>query len=258
MKIQSLSFLSQPLAAFVLCSLAACGAATDGSSSTAGPSGSVVFGPTLGTATGFAVLGASAVTCTGVSDVTGDVGVSPAISITGFNPPCTIAGTIHAGDAAAVQAHADLGSAYGGLTAAVCEHNLSGQDLGGQTLAPGVYCFDTSVGITGDLTLDGGGNTNAIWIFQMGTTITTAPNSSVVMAGGALPCNVFWQVGSSATIGTGTAFQGNLLAYSSITLTNGANIVGRAMAVNAAVTMDHNNVSLGSCSQAASLPAAAE
>jgi hypothetical protein len=108
------------------------------------------------------------------------------------------------------------------------------------------------------LTLDGGGNTNAIWIFQMGTTITTAPNSSVVMAGGALPCNVYWQVGSSATIGTGTAFQGNLLAYSSITLTNGANVVGRAMAVNAAVTMDHNNVSLGSCSQAASLSTAPE
>jgi hypothetical protein len=101
--------------------------------------------------------------------------------------------------------------------------------------------------LTGDLTLDGGGDSTAVWIFQIGSTITTASGSSVIMAGSGVPCNVFWQVGSSGTIGTGTAFQGNILASASITLTSGSTLVGRALAVNAAVTMDHNDISLGSC-----------
>jgi type VI secretion system secreted protein VgrG len=201
--------------------------------------------PSLGAAASFAVLGASAVTCTGPSAVTGDVGVSPGTGITGFNPPCTITGTIHAGDSAAAQAHADLGIAYGALAGAVCEHNLTGQDLGGQTLAPGVYCFDTTVGVTGALTLDGGGDSTAVWIFQVGTAITTATSASVVMAGSGKPGNVFWQVGSSATIGTATAFQGNLLAYATVTLVSGSSVVGRALAGNAAVPMDNNSISLG-------------
>ena len=205
--------------------------------------------PSLGAAAGFAALGASTVTCTNSSAVTGDVGVSPGTAITGFDPDCTITGAIHAGDGIAAQAHSDLSTAYNSLKAVPCEHNLTGADLGGKTLAPGVYCFDSSVGVTGDLTLDGGGDTNAVWIFQIGSTITTASNSSVVMAGGGVPCNVFWQVGSSATLGTGTAFQGNVLASASITVVSGSTLVGRALAVNAAVTMDHNDISLGSCAQ---------
>jgi hypothetical protein len=193
------------------------------------------------------VLGASTVTCTTASNVTGNVGVSPGTAITGFNAGCTVAGTIDAGNAVAIQAHDDLGTAYNGLRAAACEHNLTGQDLGGQTLAPGVYCFDSTAGLTGNLTLDGGGDVNATWIFQMGSAITTASNSSVVMAGSGTPCNVYWQVGSSATIASGSAFQGNILASASITLTSGSNLVGRALAVNAAVTLDHSNVSLGNC-----------
>jgi type VI secretion system secreted protein VgrG len=246
MKVSSQSFLSSPLAAFLLLSVAACGSGNAIASEKS--SGSTVSAPFLGEASSFAVLGASTVTCTASSAVTGDVGVSPGISITGFNPPCTIAGTIHAGDAIAIQAHADIGPAYDSLKAAVCQHNLTGQELGGQTLAPGIYCFDTSAGLTGTLTLDGGGDANAMWMFQMGSTLTTASNASVVMAGGGTPCNVYWQVGSSGTLGTGTAFQGNILAYASITLTGGTTLVGRALAVNAAVTLDNNNVSVGSCS----------
>jgi Ice-binding-like len=229
-------------AAFLLLSLGACGEMQE--PTTGHLTGDAASGPSLGTAASFAVLGASAVTCANASAITGDVGVSPGTSVTGFNPPCTLTGTIHAGDAVAAQAHADLGAAYGSLAAAVCQHNLTGQDLGGQTLAPGVYCFDTTVGVTGALTLDAGGDSAGIWIFQIGTAITTATSSSVVMAGGGKPGNVFWNVGSSATIGTSTAFQGNLLAYTSITLTSGSSVVGRALALNAAVTLDSNSISL--------------
>jgi hypothetical protein len=236
------SDLTKTAAALSLLCLAGCGEM----SGTHGAQGldTTSSRPALGAAAGFAVLGASTVTCTGASAVTGDVGVSPGTGITGFNPPCTISGTIHAGDNAAAQAHADLGIAYNGVAAAVCEHNLSGQDLGGQTLAPGIYCFDTTVGVTGALTLDGGGDSTAVWIFQVGTAITTATSSSVVMAGGGTAGNVFWKVGSSATLGTGTAFQGTLLAYASITLTGGSSVVGRALALNGAVTLDNNYVTL--------------
>jgi type VI secretion system secreted protein VgrG len=237
------SNLTKTAAAFLMIALGACGEESQANTATLTPPSTPA--PSLGAAKGFAVLGASTVTCTGQSVVTGDVGVSPGTGITGFNPPCTITGTIHAGDAAAVQAHADLGIAYGALAGASCEHNLTGQDLGGQTLAPGIYCFDTTVGVTGALTLDGGGDSTAVWIFQVGTAITTATGSSVVMAGSGKPANVFWQVGSSATIGTATAFQGNLLAYATITLVSGSSVVGRALALNAAVTMDNNSVSLG-------------
>lgn len=200
--------------------------------------------PSLGSASTFAVLGASTVTCANLSAVTGNVGVSPGTAITGFDPGCTITGTIHAGDAVAAQAQADLAIAYGALSAVACQHNLTGQDLGGQTLAPGVYCFDTTAGLTGALTLDGGGDSNATWIFQIGTAITTGSSSSVVMAGSGTPGNVFWHVGSSATIAIGAAFQGNILASASITLVSGSSLVGRALALNAAVTSDDNAVSL--------------
>jgi hypothetical protein len=204
----------------------------------------VTAAPSLGSSVNFAVLGASTVTCTNLSAVAGDVGVSPGTAITGFDPSCTIAGTIHAGDVVATLAHADLAVAYLALTAVACEHNRTGQDLGGQTLAPGVYCFDTTAGLTGALTLDGGGDGNATWIFQIGTAITTGSSSSVVMAGSGKAGNVFWQVGSSATISMGTAFQGNILASASITLVSGSNLVGRALALNAAVTSDDNAISL--------------
>ena len=192
----------------------------------------------LGTAANFAVLAGQSVTCTGASTLVGDVGVSPGSSITGF-PPCTRTGATHSADAVAAQAQSDLVTAYNAITALPCDVNLTGQDLGGLTLAPGVYCFSSSAQLTGQLTLQGG--SNAVWIFQIGSTLTTATNSSVVMAGNAVCGNVFWQVGSSATIGQGTAFIGNILALTSIGLDPGASVSGRALARNAAVTMSGAN-----------------
>ena len=200
--------------------------------------------PSLGAASQFAALGAATVTCANSSTVSGDVGVSPGTAITGFGAGCTLSGAIHAGDESANQAHSDLFTAFDALQAAECEHELTGQDLGGQTLAPGVYCFDTTAGLTGALTLDGGGDSNAVWIFQIGTAMTTATGSSVVLAGGGRANNVFWKVGSSATLATATTFQGNVLALASVTLVSGAQLTGRALALNAAVTLDHNAVTL--------------
>lgn len=123
-----------------------------------------------------------------------------------------------------------------------CGTNLTGQDLGGQTLAPGVYCFSSSAQLTGTLTLDGQGNANAVFVFQIGSTLTTATSAALVLIGGALPGNVYWQVGSSATLGTFTALGGNIVALASITLTTGVNLAGRALARTEAVTMDTNTV----------------
>jgi type VI secretion system secreted protein VgrG len=198
--------------------------------------------PSLGRARSFVVLGGSTVTNTGASRITGDVGVSsPGVSVTGF-PPATIAGGAqHVGDPAANQAQRDAQTAYAALSGMVCNTPLTGQDLGGKTLSPGVYCFTSSVPLTGQLVLDARGNPNGVWVFQIASTLTTAPNSSVVMRESGRAGNVFWQVGSAATLGTGTAFSGNLLAYSSVTMTTGASLSGRALA-RAAVTMDGNIV----------------
>jgi Ice-binding-like len=197
--------------------------------------------PSLGTAAGFAVLGASTVTCTGPSRIVGDVGVSPGSAITGF-PPCKLTGTLHAADAVSLQAQKDAHTAYTNLAGATCTTDLTGKDLGGMTLAPGVYCFSSSAQLTGTLNLSGGG----VYIFQIGSTLTTASGSSVLISN-AQPCdassNVFWQVGSSATLGTTTAFAGNILANISITMTTGATLDGRAIALTGAVTMDTNTIS---------------
>ncbi len=202
--------------------------------------------PTLGTAQGFAVLGAAAVTNTGPTIINGDLGVSPGAAITGF-PPGIVNGTIHAADAVAAQAHSDANTAYNSLAGQPCNTILTGQDLGGMTLVPGVYCFASSAQLSGTLTLNGQGNPNAIFIFKIGSTLTTATNSSVVFINGGTPCNVFFQVGSSATLGTGTQFSGNIFALASVTLTTTANIAGRAIALNGAVTLDSNVVSPTTC-----------
>jgi len=205
----------------------------------------------LGSASSFAVLGATTVTNTGATVLDGDAGVSPGTAMTGFlvapGPVTFLSGGIHAGDAVAAQAHSDADLAYDALAALPCPpaNNLTGKvlgtDPGAITLAPGVYCFNTSAQLTGTLNLVGGGP----WVFQIGTALTTASNSSVLVNGqpdcGGL--NVFWQVGSSATLGTGTQFVGNILADISITLTTGVNLSGRALALTAAVTMDTDTIS---------------
>lgn len=203
---------------------------------------------TLGTAGNFAVLAGSTVTNTGPSVVDGgNVGVSPGSAITGF-PPGTLQPpyTIHAADAVALQAQNDLTSAYNTAAGLAHTQDLTGVDLGGLTLVPGVYLFSSSAQLTGMLTLNAQGDPNAQFVFQIGSTLTTASGSSVVtINGGSTPgCTVFWQVGSSATLGTTTAFEGHVLALTSITLNTGATILyGSALARNGAVTLDTNRIS---------------
>ncbi len=207
--------------------------------------------PGLGVAGSFAVLGGSTVTNTGLSLVNGDLGVWPGLTYPGFPPGSVVPpGVIHAGDAVAQQAQSDVTTAYNALTGQACDFNLTGQDLGGLTLIPGVYCFDTSAQLTGTLTLNAQGDPNAVWVFQMGSTLTTASASSVtfINGGAGVPgCNVFWKVGSSATLGTTTNFVGNILALASITMNTGANLQGSTLARNGAVTLDTNIITKSSC-----------
>jgi hypothetical protein len=208
----------------------------------------------LGTAQSFGVLGGSTVTNTGMTTVNGNVGVSPGSAVTGFPPGVVVGGAMHSNDAVAIQAQNDLTTAYNNIAATPCTVDLTGQNLGGLTLPPGVYCFSSSAQITGALTLDAAlGNPNALFLFKIGSTLTTASGSSVTVINGGGSCNrVFWQVGSSATIGTGSSFAGDILALTSITLTTGANTAGRALARNGAVTLDTNNVN--SCGGAVVCP----
>jgi hypothetical protein len=204
---------------------------------------------TLGTAANFAVLGGSTVTNTGPSVVNGNLGVSPGTAVTGFGPGIVLGGTIHAGDAVANQAQADLTAGYNDAAGRPCPGPPLPGDIGGTTVLPGVYCAASSVGITGTVTLNGNGNPNAVFIFQIGTTLTTAANNSAVrLIGGAQAANVFWKVGSSATLGTSTIFNGTILAQASVTLTTGAAMNGRALARTGAVTLAGNAVTLPSTS----------
>ncbi|HEY5521123.1 MAG TPA: ice-binding family protein [Candidatus Limnocylindrales bacterium] len=200
----------------------------------------------LGTAGAFAVLGASTVTNTGPSVINGDLGVSPGSAVTGF-PPGIVNGTIHAADGVAAQAQSDLTTAYNNAAGQACNTNLTGQDLGGLTLTAGVYCFSSSAGLTGALTLNAKGVSGARFIFQVGSALTTASSSTVNYINGAQPCNVFWQIGSSATLGTATSFVGNIMALASITMTTGATLKGRALARNGAVTLDTNVITEATC-----------
>jgi ice-binding like protein/exosortase sorting signal-containing protein len=203
--------------------------------------------PTLGTADPFAVLGGSTVTNTGPTVVTGNVGVSPGSAITGFPPGIVNSGSIEAATAVAGQAQVDLTTAYNALAAQPCTQDLTGQNLGGLTLTPGVYCFSTSAQLTGLLTLNAGGNAAAVFVFKIGSTLTTASGSIAQVINGGSNCNVFWQVGSSATLGTTSTIAGNILALTSITATTGARINGRALARNGAVTLDSNTIDRTAC-----------
>ena len=212
--------------------------------------------PMLGSAQGFAVLGHDTVTNghsapNPTTQVYGDLGVTPGTSVTGFFPDGTVTGgTIHTNDGAAQLALTDATAAYNTIVGLSSTSNLTGQDLGSQTLTPGVYHFDTSAQLTGALTLNFLGNPNADFIFQIASTLTTASGSSVnVINGGALS-GVFWQVGSSATLGASTAFAGNILADSNVTLDPGADILsGRAFALTGAVTLTDNLISNNSTAQ---------
>ena len=196
----------------------------------------------LGTAGSYAVLAGSTITNTGATVITGDVGLHPGSSITGF-PPGIVNGTTHAADAAALQAKNDLVTAYNDAAGRTPATTVP-TELGGTTKTAGVYkSLSGTFGITGTLTLNGQGNPNSVWIFQMASTLITATNNShVILINGASSCNVFWQVGSSATLGTNTAFVGTILASTSITANTGAKVQGRLLANTGAVTLDTNTV----------------
>ena len=212
-----------------------------------GPAAAATAPVGLGTAGSFAVLAGSTVTNTGPSVINGDLGVSPGTSITGF-PPGLVNGTQHSTDAVALQAQKDLTIAYNDAAGRAPTATVTA-DLGGQTLVAGVYT-GTTLSLTGTLTLDAQGNPNAVFIFQSAKTLITASASRIVLINGADPCNVFFQVGSSATLGTNSVFVGTILALTSITANTGATVAGRLLARNGAVTLDSNTITRPNCSVA--------
>jgi Ice-binding-like len=199
----------------------------------------------LGTAAAYSVLGGASVTNTGATTLQGNLGVSPGTLITGF-PPGIVGGVTHAADAPALQAQSDLATAYNDAAGRAMTANV-GSTLGGKTLVSGVYTASSSAGLTGTLTLDAKGDPTAVFIFQIGSTLTTASSSSVSMINGAQPCNVFWQIGSSATLGTNSDFVGTILAHTSISVTTGVTVQGRALARIGSVTLDTDVFTAPAC-----------
>ncbi len=202
----------------------------------------------LQSAESFAVLGSSAIINTGDTNITGNLGIHPGNWITGMET-VTIAGTVHTTDAVAEKALLDVEMAYGALASMAPTDNLTGQDLGGLTLTPGVYFFATDAELTGTLTLDAQGMDDPRWVFQVGSGLTTASASTVVVTNlgddSEFDAEVFWQVGRSANLGESTEFVGSIVAYDSITLNTNATIMsGRAMTLSGVVSMDTNIISI--------------
>ncbi|MGF7236173.1 MAG: ice-binding family protein [Frankia sp.] len=204
----------------------------------------------LGTAANFAVLAASTVTNTGPTTVTGDLGLSPGTAVTGF-PPGNVVGTVHAADGVAAQAQADLTTAFNTIGALPPTSTIP-VELGGTTETPGVYASPAGTfGITGTVTLDAEGDPNAVFIFKADSTLITASASNVNLVNGAQASNVYWEVGSSATLGTYSILRGSILAQASITITTGATVNGRALARAGAVTLDTDTINRPAASQGA-------
>ncbi|HEX6141064.1 MAG TPA: ice-binding family protein, partial [Candidatus Limnocylindria bacterium] len=188
------------------------------------------------------------VTNTGPSTIVGDLGISPAASVTGF-PPGTVTGTIHAADAVALQAKIDLGTAYDQAASLAVTANHG--TLGGLTLVGGVYnAGGVTLDLTGTLTLDGENDPSSVWVFQATSDLVTASSSTVALINGASACNVFWQVTSSATLGSGSTFVGTIMALTSITMDDGVTMTGRALARNGAVTLINDRIDASTCSAA--------
>jgi serine protease AprX len=202
-------------------------------------------GLSLGTADGFGVLAGSTVTSTGPSTINANLGLYPGTAVTGFSPGI-VNGATQAGDAAALQAKSDLTAAYDNAAGRPASATAPG-DVGGHSFTPGVYRSASSIGLTGTVTLDAQGDPNAVFVFQAGSTLITASASRVDLVNGAQACNVFWLVGSSATLGTTTAFAGNILALTSITLNDGVTMTGRALARNGAVTLINDTITAARC-----------
>jgi hypothetical protein len=203
----------------------------------------------LGTAGPFAILAGTAANNSGATVITGDLGVSPGGTVSGF-PPGMVNGTFHAGDASAAQAQVDLATAYANAASQPVTATLPAE-LGGTTLPPGVYDSDTGgFEVNGTLTLDGQGDGNAIFIFKTATGLGAGAGSQIDLIKSAQSCNVFWQVGSSATIGSGSVFRGNVLALADIASSSGASVDGRLLARNGAVTLDADQITTAQCDTA--------
>ena len=199
----------------------------------------------LGTAATFTVLGGATITNTGatvISGTIGGIGTSPGASVTGFPPGTVVGGSIHANDASATQAVADAQTAFNQLGTFAITTTLTGQNLGGLILAPGVFFYSAAAAQTGVLTLDGQGQVNPLFVFRIGTTLITTGTSSVNFINGTTAANTWLQVGSSATLGTGTAYGGNIIAQASDTLNTGASLDGRLFAITGAATLDTNTI----------------
>lgn len=212
----------------------------------------------LATARPFVALAGSTVTNTGPSVLNGELGVAPGTALVGFGLPAVVNGATHANDAVAGQAQSDLTTAYtvAAGTPVSPADDLSGTNLGNRTLTAGAYRYTSDALLTGPLTLDAQGDPNAQFVFEIASALTTAPASSVVMVNGASPCNVYWQVGSSATLDTTTAFQGNLMALTDISLNNGATVIGRLLARNGQISLINNVLDLGGCATGSTSPTA--
>ena len=202
----------------------------------------------LGTSSSYSVLGGQSVTNTGNSVLAQDLGVNPGTSITGF-PPGLVLGTTHATDAHSSLAQSDLVKAYDDTAGRAPTATIDG-DLAGRTLVGGVYKASSELELSGTLTLDAQNDPNTVWIFQVGSALTTGSASSIELINGAQACNVYWQVGSSATLGTASEFKGSILALTSVTVTNEANVEGRVLARNGSVTLDDNTFTSPSCATA--------
>jgi hypothetical protein len=208
----------------------------------------------LATAGPFVVLGGQAVTNSGPSVLNGALGVSPGTSLVGFGAPAVVNGATHNNDAVAAQAQADLTAAYNVAAAATPATDLSNTDLGNRTLTAGAYRYTSSAQLTGALTLDAQGDPNAQFVFAISSALTTASASSVLLINGASPCNVYWQVGSSATLGSTTAFKGSLMALTSISLNDAAAVQGRMLARNGQVSLINNVIDSSMCATPTSAP----
>ena len=202
----------------------------------------------LATALSYAVLGGQSVTNVGNTTIMGSVGVDPGTSYTGQSTVSLSGGTVNVANAAALQAQADATAAYGIAASATPPTATVTADLGGQSLPPGIYKSATSLGLTGQLTLNG--PVGSVFIFQAVSTLITASASSVVLTGGVTPCTVFWQVGSSATLGSTTNFNGSIMALTSISLLNSATVHGRVLAQTGSVTLNANTIDASTCSAA--------
>jgi hypothetical protein len=199
----------------------------------------------LATTQSFSVLAGAGISNTGPTTVSGDIGTFPTTSISGLGT-MTVGGTNHAGDAVSQQAKTDLTTAYN-VAASEGPTNPITADLGGHTLLPGVYNSASSMGLTGALTLNAQGDPNAVFVFQVASAFTSASGSQVDLINGAQACNVYWQIGSSATLGTGSSFIGTILALTSISVTTGVTIDGRVLARNGAVTLDTDTITTSAC-----------